>query len=451
MNGRYSSKRISFPGFLIAMAGVLLSCTFSLPSTSSSGGTSDRLLPEPAAGLANLSIYRASLRQDVTGTLNGNRFERHTKIELIRSPADGNYDFNLALQGSDVPSFYLRVMALGSASYTWDSPDGFCHGVYDEQTAEKLIDPTLMLYSITKATKIGSEPINGIASTHYRFDQNSLPLADTKTAASGELWIAEQGGYVTKFILAIQPPAEPGPNGLQAGQNWAYELSGVDEDASIRLPDGCTEVLTDVPVMPDAQFLVRNNGFTSFQTASSAAQVMDFYAKNLSTQGWTNDQELPTGEVNLPFSASFTKGDRNISLHLTVGDPSGVEVTIMLISGTEQAPTSKPGAEPIATPELQPTVEISESDLPEDIPLYPGATGLTKLQDQVVEFQTDDTPEQVDQWYQEQMPLQNWSPLSSTNQQGTIIQVWTKDNRVVTISIIPQGKKTLVMITFPNQ
>ena len=448
MNGWYLSRRISFPGLLMIMGGVLLSCTLSLPSTSSSGGASGRLLPDPAAGLANLQIYKASLRQDVAGTQNGNSFERHTQIELTRSPADGNYDFTLTLQGSDIPPFYLRVLALGPASYTWDSPDGFCRGVYDEQTAENLIDPTLMLYSITKADKVGSEPIHGIASMHYRFDQDSLPLAGTKTAASGELWIAEQGGYVTKFTLAIQPPAEPGPNGLQAGQNWAYELNGGIENASIHLPEGCAEVLTDVPVMPDSQSVVRNNGFTSFQTPSGAAQVIDFYAKNLAAQGWTNDQELPTGEVNLPFTASFTKGGRNISLHLTAGDPSGVEVTIMLISAAGPSPTTEPGAGATATPGILPTVEKSESGLPKDVPLYPGATDLSSPTPEMVQFQTNDEPDQIDQWYQEQMPLQNWSSLSITDQQGTIIQVWTKDNRVVTVTIVPQGNKTIVMIGF---
>ncbi len=448
MNGRHLSRRIYFPGFLMVMSGILFSCTFSLPSTSSSGGASGRLLPDPAAGLKNLTIYHASLRQDVTGTLNGKSFERHTQIELTRSPGDGNYDLNLTMQGSDLPSFYLRVLALGPASYTWDSPDGFCHGVYDEQTAENLIDPALMLYSITKAAKVGSEPIHGIASAHYRFDQDSLPLADAKTAASGELWIAEPGGYVTKFILAIQPPAGPGPNGLQAGQNWTYELSGVDENAPILLPDGCTEVLTDVPVMPDAQSVVRNNGFTSFQTTSGAAQVIDFYAKNLSAQGWTNDQELPTGEVNLPFTASFTKGERNISLHLTAGDPSGVDVTIMLIGGAAPSPTSEPGAGPTAKPGLQSTLEFTESGLPKDVPLYPGATDLSSPAPEILRFQTDDTPDQVDKYYQEQMPLQNWSSLSITNQQGTIIQVWTKDKRVVSVTIVPQGNKTIVMIGF---
>jgi hypothetical protein len=80
--------------------------------------------------------------------------------------------------------------------------------------------------------------------------------------------------------------------------------------------------------------------------------------------------------------------------------------------------------------------------------LYPGATGLIKLTDQVVEFTTSDTADQVDQFYQKQMPAQKWTLLSSTKQGVNIIQVWQKDNRIVSISMLPQGGKTVVMITF---
>jgi hypothetical protein len=450
LNSQKSTKKIIFLASIVVTVWVLLSCTFSLPSASPSGGTSGWLLPDPAAGLASLKIYHASLRQDVTGTLKGNQFERHMQIELTRAPQDGNYDFHFTLQGSTEPSVYLRVLALGQASYSWDSPDGFCHGEFDNQTEDSLIDPTLMLYPISKATKIGSETVNGIDSTHYRVDQNSLPLADPKPAANGDLWIAAQGGYVVKFTLTVQPPAKPDPEGLQAGQTWSYELSGTDGSASVALPEGCVEVLTDVPVMPDATSLIQQNGITDFVTASSAAQVIDFYNKNLPPLGWQSDQALPTGDIKLPWNASFTNGDRHLTLSLDEGDPSGVDVTIALIGQGGQGEATPTGSAPTDTPGVQPTINKSQSGLPADIPLYPGATGLSKAGSQVFQFETSDTPDQVDQYYQQQMPAQKWTLLNSTKQGVNIIQAWQKDKRVVTIAIMPQGGKTIVTIAFPN-
>jgi hypothetical protein len=439
---------------LAAAAWILLSCSLSLPFTSSSpstGGGSGGSLQDPAVGLSDLAGYHASLSQDVTGTLKGAAFERHMKLELTRAPATGDYDFSLAIQGSDEPAAFLRVIGLGPATYAWDSPDGQCAGEYDEQPAEKLIDPTAMLSPVSKAAKVGNEPINGIPATHYRFDQNALPWADPKPKVAGEIWIANTGGYVVKYLLNVSAPSKPDPNGAQVAQTWDYEVGGTDGSASVALPKGCLEVLTDVPVMADARSLIRANGMTDFVTASTARQVLDFYSQKLPALGWKSDKELPPGDIPLPFAASFTNGSRQISLHLAEAKPSGVDVTFLLLgaagSSAANEPTAMPGL-PTPTRGAAPTVPISESGLPADIPLYPGATGLTKISTEAVEFFTTDAPAKVDQFYQQQMPAQKWTLLSSTKQGESIIQVWQKDNRVATIAIVPQGSQTAVMITF---
>jgi len=448
-------KRVGL--YILAAAGwILLSCSLSLPFTSSSpstGGSSGVLLQDPTLGLADLAGYHASLSQDVTGTFRGAALERHTKLELTRAPATGNYDFSLSIQGSDEPSTYLRVIGLGPATYAWDSPDGHCAGEYDEQSAKKLIDPTAMLSPVSKSTKVGNESVNGIPATHYRFDQNSLPWADPKPKVAGEIWIANTGGYIVKYLLNVSAPSKPDPIGAQVAQTWDYEVGGTDGSASVVLPKGCLEVLTDVPVMADARSLIRANGMTDFVTTSTGRQVLDFYSQELPPLGWKSDKELPAGDVSLPFAVSFTNGGRRISLHLAEAKPSGVYVTFLLLgaagSPAANEPTAIPGL-PTATRGAAPTVPISESGLPEDVPLYPGATGLTKLADQAIEFNTNDTPDQVNQYYQQQMPAQKWTLMSSTKQGVNIIQIWTKDKRVVSIAIFPQGGKTVVMITFTN-
>jgi hypothetical protein len=441
-------KRVGL-SILAAAGWILLSCSLSLPFTSSSASTGGSP-GDPTLGLADLAGYHASLSQDVTGTLKGAAFERHTKLELTRAPAAGDYDFSLTIQGSDEPSTFLRVIGLGPATYAWKSPDGQCTGKFDEQASEKLIDPTAMLSPVSKATKVGNESVNGIPATHYRFDQNSLPWADPKPKVAGEIWIANTGGYVVKYLLNVSAPSKPDSNEAQVAQTWDYEVSGTDGSASVALPKGCLEVLTDVPVMADARLLIRTNGMTDFVTASTGRQVLDFYSQELPPLGWKSDKELPAGDVSLPFAVSFTNGSRRISLHLAKAKPSGVDVTFLLLDSFRSSGTTKPGGEATATPGILPTVEKSESGLPVDVPLYPGATDLSSPVPEMVRFQTDATPDQVDQWYQEQMPAQKWSSLSNTKPEGTINQVWTKDKRVVTISIIPQGKKTLVMIAFTN-
>jgi hypothetical protein len=445
-------KRVGL--YILAVGGwILLSCSLSLPfasSSTSAGGSSGVFLQDPTLGLADLAGYHATLSQDVTGTLKGAAFERHTKLELTRAPAKGDYDFSLAIQGSDEPSTYLRVVGLGLAAYAWNSPDGQCRGEYDEQPVKKLIDPTAMLFPVSKATKVGNESVNGIPAAHYRFDQNSLPWADPKPKVAGEIWIANTGGYVVKYLLNVSAPSKPDPNGAKVGQTWKYEISGTDGSSSVALPQGCLEVLTDVPVMADAQSLIRGNGMTDFVTASTGREVLDFYSQKLPALGWKSDKELPAGDVPLPFTASFTNGGRRVSLHLSQAAPSGVDVTFLLLGAVGSSATTEPGtkATPTRTKGVAPTVPVSASGLPTDIPLYPGATGLTKISTEAVEFFTTDAPAKVDQFYQQQMPAQKWTLLSATKQGENIIEVWQKDNRVATIAILPQGGQTAIMVTF---
>ena len=41
--------------------------------------------------------------------------------------------------------------------------------------------------------------------------------------------------------------------------------------------------------------------------------------------------------------------------------------------------------------------------------------------------------------------------MTRTEASGNVIQAWQKDNRVATVTIMPQGKSTLVMITFTDE
>jgi hypothetical protein len=441
-------------------AALLLACSFSIPFLQSSGSGGGQLalhnapdlLADPLVGLADLKSYHASFHQDITGTLDGKPLERHTRIELTR--ASGQSDFLQEFQGTDEPSFYFRAIGMGQAAYRLYSPDETCQGSVGEVYPEEKLEPAELLIPIVKTSKVGTETINQIPAIHYHFDQNGLPLTDPKPSVTGEIWLAEQGGYLVKYLLNAAMPANPTGKGLEAAQTWSYELSQVNSIESVTLPRGCMPVPVDIPVMADAKNVSRISGRMEYETASSAAQVVDFYYQNLPSLGWTTKQQEPTGELKLPVGLAFIKGDLSLSVNIDPMDAGGLDVTIVIYNPKEPAVAGTPAATmtpaKTATPGVLPTVKKSESGLPEDVPLYPGAAGLTKLTDQAIEFETTDTPDQVDRYYQQQMPAQKWTLMSNTKQGTTIIQLWRKDNRVVSVTILPQGQKTVVMITFSN-
>lgn len=464
MSDNQKTGRIQLLVVLSVIAFLLLACSLtqslggsgtpssagSQSNTGAQGGTSS-LLPQPAIGLSTLQSYQVAFHQDVTGSLKGKPFERHSETDLTRAGTGGDYDLTSQIQGSAEPNSYQRVISLGQALYRWESAGQDCSGIFNDQPSNPATEPASLLLPVYQATQTGSETVNGIAAIHYHFDQHSLNLADTSTPASGEVWIAAQGGYVVKYTLSIQAPAQPDLDGLQTAQAWDYELSQVNAISAINLPVGCLPVLTDIPVMTDAQDLVRGNGMTGFTTASSAAQAVSFYIQSLPPLGWKNDQTAPQGDVTLPFIMTFTKDNQSLSLTLDKGDPGGVEVTLALSSQSTQAAGTSAGQTPASPPASKPTENPSQGSLPPDIPSYPGSTELTNQGVPAILLQTSDSATQVAQFYSQQMAANNWVLLSNTTTGGIINQGWQKDTRMAMITIQPAGSITKITIAVQNE
>ena len=437
----------------------LMACSLSIPFLQSNGSAGGQtasnnapgVLGDPQVGLADLASYHASYHQDIVGTSDGEPFERHTHIELTR--ASGQSDFLQEFQGTDEPASYLRSIGAGPTAYRWNSPDDTCQGTEGGVFPEENLEPADLLLPVLETTKLGAETVNQIPAVHHQFDQNALALSDPKPSITGDLWLAVDGGYVVKYTLSAAMPETPTGQGMETAQTWSYELSQVNAVDSVTLPPGCMPVPVDLPVMADAKDVSRISGWLEYGTASSAAQVVDFYYQTLPSLGWTAEGEEPTGELKLPVGLAFSQGDLSLSINIDSADAGGLDVSILIYNPEAQAAAETPAAstpETAATLGPQPTVEESESGLPEDVPLYPGAAGLTQLSDEMIRFQTEDAKSQVDQTYQDDMPIQGWTLLSRTEQGGGVIQAWTKDERIVTVTIMPQGNKTIVMIGFPT-
>ena len=464
MKENRKTVRIPLPFILVGIAFLLFACNLaqtqggagSQGGAASQGGAGSQrstssLLLQPAIGLSGLQSYQVTFHQDVTGSLQGKPFERHTQVDLSRAGTSGDYDLTSQIKGSAEPSSYWRLISLGQALYEWAAADQDCNGIFNDQPSNPATEPASLLLPVYQATQVGPETVNGIATVHYHFDQNSLNLADKGTKASGEVWIAAQGGYVDKYTLSIQAPAQPDPDGLQAAQVWSYEISQVNAISGIDLPDGCLPVLTDIPVMTDAQGLIRGNGMTGYTTASSAAQAVSFYIQNLYPLGWKNDQAVPQGEVKLPFIMTFSKDNQSLSFTLDKGDPSGVEVTLALSSASAQTAGTPASQTTVSTQGPQSTANPSQSSLPPDIPSYPGSTKLANQGVSATLLQTSDSATQVAQFYRQQMAANNWVLVSNTTTGDVINQGWQKDTRMAMITIQPAGSITKITIAVQNE
>jgi len=451
---------------------LLCACTASLPASSlpatSSNGVNKTtgtgqitlqsrpdLLTNPIIGLADLQSYHASFHQDVTGNLDGKPFERHTHIELTR--ASGQSDFTRELQGTDEQTSYFRAIATGKAVYRWNSLEETCQGEAGALLSGETLEPAGLLPLVLQTSKVGNETVNQIPTIHYHFDQNALPVTEPKPSISGEIWMAEQGGYLVKYTLNAAMPSKTTGIGLEVAQSWTYELSQVNSVESITLPIGCMAVPVDIPAMPDATNVSRRSGIMEYETASNASQVVDFYFHNLGPLGWTAKQAEPTGELKIPLGLAFSSGDQLLSVDVDNAEAGGLDVTLVIYNPNEQATASTPATTP--SPEAnstplgpQPTIDASQSGLPKDIPLYPGSTNLQKVPGiQGIIFNTADLPDQVAAFYRQEMVANSWNLINETKNGTTIIQMWHKASRMVSIKISTEDGKTNVMIVTITQ
>ena len=412
-------------------------------SGTSSNQSGSFALADPTVGLKSLKSYHASFRQDVTGTLDGKPFKYQTHIELSRLP--GKMDFTRELGGSEETASYFHVITDGKTIYRWDSAGQSCQGEAGQLAVGETRDPASLLFHITGATKKGSEVVNQIPTTHYQFDQNNLHVSDPKPEVKGDLWMADQGGYVVKFALTIAPTSNPSGKGLETGQNWTYEISRVNTVDSIELPKDCLPVLVEIPTLPDAQEIYRNSGQLSFITSSQASEVVDLYFKALPALGWKTDQKKPDGDLTLPVSLIFAKGDQKLVVNIDNSAHGGLDVDILIhvVEAALTSITATPGASLPTIPAA--TVNPVQSGLPEDIPLYPGATGMLKMENAFT-VNSADPVDSVVNFYLKKMPVLGWKLMNNIATDGTTVLMWQKQSAVVTISVTPDSGETKIII-----
>jgi hypothetical protein len=441
---------------MICLALILLGC--GLPSflngikgesSQFATGNGTQLLPNPADGLANLKSYHVSFNQDITGTLDGKPYERHTHIELGRVTASNEVDFTHEQKGSDTPAYFMRLIELDKAQYRWMGSENECQGSSaDVPPLNEVVEPASLLLPILQGNSVGSEKINNVDAAHYQFDQDGVSQAEPKRAVSGEVWIAAQGAYVVKYSLTIPAPVKTSGKGYETTQTYTYELSQVNTQESLALPSGCLAVPVDIPAMADARDLQRASGWLSYTTASSAKQVVDLYLQKLPALRWTTSQGSASGEVKLPYTHIFEKAGQNLSLHIYKNDQNNLDVDLMISLPAKPSDTDQAGTTP--TPELAATADPAMSGLPKDIPLYPGATNLVN-QASFVKFDVVETPDVVAKFYDLKMVANGWKQFDETKNDQMDAKTWMSGNRTVRMIISFEDGKTTVVMTLPEE
>jgi len=211
---------------------------------------------------------------------------------------------------------------------------------------EDLFRPAMLLTAVGAAKLLDKPTMDGVATRHYSFGAAALSLP-ADTTASGEAWIAMDGGYVVKYVLDITGAESFFGAGVQGTRHVEYLLSEVGANPQVVYPPGCEPVL-DMPAMEDATDLIRLPGLLGYNTNAATGDIITFYAGELARQGWQKLSE-DVRDTGLA-TATFVVPDKGVSAIVAVSvEGDSRRVTVMSpAQGSAETSPENPGAQATA-------------------------------------------------------------------------------------------------------
>jgi hypothetical protein len=180
--------------------------------------------------------------------------------------------------------------------------------------------------------------INGIDSRHYQFDERVLATIFDEDmddiSATGDIWIAKDGDYITKYVLTMtfkDSETEPMSGELASGTvEIIFELQDVNSDIKIEIPMEATAGVSlagfegqSLPLPEGARVQAASANFTMIESDAPASEVVAFFEEALPGLGWIKDEQGSVSFGNMT-SLTFSKGSVQLSLMINVDEETGM-------------------------------------------------------------------------------------------------------------------------------
>ena len=218
-----------------------------------------------------------------------------------------------------------RVLAEVAGVIYQVSADGECEMLLPGRRPLEARQPTAGLPPVIGAEESGRETVNGVQATRYTFDARATTYGD-QAVAEGQLWVAEQGGYVLRYELTVSGVIGDDVDGVVT---WSYSL---EPTGAVGLPAECAHVAVDAPLPDDAARILRGHGIMIFETQLGVAEGAALYADRLPPLGWTLESEeaLEGGAL-----VDYLRGEQRLTLTARALEVGGTEVILVVRSAEE--------------------------------------------------------------------------------------------------------------------
>jgi hypothetical protein len=241
-------------------------------------------LMDPTVGLSDLNSYKATLTVSFEGMQDGQPKQWSRTYVMLDVQEPAARQITIDAPGADPAPVYIAEV--NGARLEVDEENNCTVSLSEAgNSLEVTWEPAGFLSGLIGAEAAGSEMINDISTEKYTFDERAL--AETGfTQSTGQVWVASENGVVIRYLLSTTAGADYFGEGVGGTKTWEYNLTDVNQPVTIQLPTGCTALLVDAPLLPDAQNVSQLVGYTIYSSASDIAEVLAFYQEQLPPLGW---------------------------------------------------------------------------------------------------------------------------------------------------------------------
>ncbi len=312
------------------------------PTVSAESTTTDDSLagvPDFNTTLSQFSSYRWEMAFKFTGDNGVEKSGAFGIIASVEPPArqmtvtspdpDPDTGATTTMIMTQIGDTAYMVMSEGCINISGDSFD-------PNEVLSGFTSPEEWLSNLNDARRVRpNETINEVESRHYTFDQVAFALPDTNIEnASGDLYVAEDGNYVTRYAFTYQVEAgffsdADGPGTV----TYEFNLLDVNQPVTITVPEGCEAISNAYPMLDDADTVVNMTGMVSYSTSHTAEEAAEFYKEALAAEGWTYD-EAASMQAGSFMSLAFTRESSQLNISLATDASSG-KTTVLLQTSEE--------------------------------------------------------------------------------------------------------------------
>ncbi len=311
----------------------------------------DEPLPPAAEGqvftdldsnMAGLENYRMEIKMTTDGQdANGNSVQESVVVFQEVNTAQSAYHLKISSESNINATESYEIFTIGSDYYIFDPNNEMGMGMscyamtgdtgMDDEFSPESLSPDDFFDEIEGGDLVQrGEMVNGIQTDHYRL-KNVGMAGSMVTTQSGDIWIAQNGGYIVRFVGDGEGQAVMfgDSEDITGTMHWEYNLLDANNGVEIVLPDECQQAaeqgVNGLPVPDNATEKTSFGPMLTFNSPDSPDLVAEYYRTEMAALGYTLSEDTSFGGM---YMYTFTMGEETVSIIITEGENGATSVVI---------------------------------------------------------------------------------------------------------------------------